>query len=287
MEPPQPAAWTCPVIIVGMTERDWDSAADPMRRVGRRVEFHPEIGSTNDRARAALLTGPDGDGLAVVADLQTAGRGRRGRTWESPTGANLMVSVGLRPRLAAARGGLLGIVAALAVRDASASLLDEDVLRVKWPNDVVATDGRKVAGLLVETAVSGASLSEAIIGMGINVNWPAADMPLALRERAVSLCDLAGDSLDRVELLDRLLDHLDAVLAGLERGESPLARLAAVSALDGRSVIVDTGDELVQGAVAGVAGDGQLLLETATGARSLAVGEVVSVREATPAEVVA
>jgi BirA family biotin operon repressor/biotin-[acetyl-CoA-carboxylase] ligase len=262
-----------------MTVHDWHSAADPARRVGRRVEFHPEIGSTNDRARAALAEA-DAEGLAVIADLQTAGRGRRGRTWASPTGANLMVSVGVRPRLPAARAGLLGIAAALAVRDASASLLADDMLRVKWPNDVVTADGRKVAGLLLETAVRGETLAEAIIGMGINVNWSAADMPAGLHGRAASLCDLAGVAVDRVELLRRLLDRLDVELAALERGESPLARLASVSAIDGRQVTVDTGTEHLEGRADGLTDDGQLVLHTAAGRRTLAVGEVVAVREA-------
>jgi BirA family biotin operon repressor/biotin-[acetyl-CoA-carboxylase] ligase len=261
-----------------MTEHDWASVADPARRVGRRVEFHAQIGSTNDRARAELANG-DGDGLAVVADLQLAGRGRRGRTWESPAGANLMVSIAVRPRLAAARAGLLGIAAALAVRDASASMLPDDALRVKWPNDVVSADGRKVAGMLVETAIRGEELAEAVIGMGINVNWPAVDMPAELRGRAVSLCDLAGVPLDRVELLRRLLDRLAVELEALERGASPLDRLAAVSALDGRLVVVDTGEAQVEGVAAGLSADGRLALETATGRRTVAVGEVVAVRE--------
>jgi BirA family biotin operon repressor/biotin-[acetyl-CoA-carboxylase] ligase len=265
-----------------VTEHDWASAADPTRRVGRSVEFHPEIGSTNDRARAALAE-PGGDGLVVVADLQSAGRGRRGRTWASPAGANLMLSVGLRPNLAASRAGLLGIVAALAVRDAAASLAPADFLRLKWPNDVVALDGRKVAGLLVETAVRGDELTEAIIGMGINVNWPAAEMPAELAGRAVSLSDLAGRPLDRLELLRRLLTALDGEIASLEAGRSPLDRLAAVSALDGRRVTVDTGPEQVEGTVAGISAEGQLLLDTVEGRRVLAVGEVIRVREPAPA----
>jgi BirA family biotin operon repressor/biotin-[acetyl-CoA-carboxylase] ligase len=265
-----------------MQERDWESAADPTRRVGRRVEFHPTIDSTNDRARAALASEPNDDGLAVVADLQTAGRGRRGRTWESPPGANLTVSVAQRPALPASAAGLLGIAAALAVRDACGSMLPYDDLRVKWPNDVVAADGRKVAGLLVETALSGEQLAEAIIGIGINVNWRNADMPGELRDRAVSLRDLAGRELGRITLLRRLLSGLDQELGALERGESPVERLAGLSALDGRSVTVDLGETLVDGTVRGVAGDGQLMLETDSGTRLLAVGEVVSVREAAP-----
>ena len=261
-----------------MTDHDWGSAADPTRRVGRSVEFHAEIGSTNDRARAALAE-PGGDGLAVVANLQTAGRGRRGRSWESPSEANLMVSVGLRPRLAASSAGLLGIAAALAVRDACARSLPGPALWVKWPNDVVADDGRKVAGLLAETAVHGDALVEAIVGIGINVNWRSVDMPPELRGRAVSLCDLAGGPVGRVALLRRLLDLLDAEIAALEAGGSPVDRLAAVSALDGRHVTVDVGGAQVGGVAVGVSPDGQLLLDTEAGLRTLAVGEVVSVRE--------
>jgi BirA family biotin operon repressor/biotin-[acetyl-CoA-carboxylase] ligase len=174
-------------------------------------------------------------------------------------------------------------VSALAVRDACASFLPDDALRLKWPNDVVAPDGRKVAGLLVETAVSGDQLSEAIIGMGVNVNWPAAEMPAELGERAISLCDLAGAPLDRVDLLQRLLGALDAEVAMVEAGASPLERLSAVSALDGRRVTIDIGLEQVDGVAAGISDDGQLLVDTPRSRRALAVGEVISVREPAPA----
>jgi BirA family transcriptional regulator, biotin operon repressor / biotin---[acetyl-CoA-carboxylase] ligase len=152
-----------------VNDASWSAAADPSRRIGRSVEFHPEIGSTSDRAREALVSGV-GDGLAVVADLQTAGRGRRGRTWTSPSGVNLMLSVAIRPRIGAADAGLLGIAAALAVRDACSAMAPSADLFVRWPNDVVAADGRKLAGLLVETAIEAGHLAEAVIGMGINVN---------------------------------------------------------------------------------------------------------------------
>jgi BirA family biotin operon repressor/biotin-[acetyl-CoA-carboxylase] ligase len=251
-------------------------AADPSRRIGRSVEYHAEIGSTNDRARAALDE-PGGDGLAVVADLQTAGRGRRGRTWASPAGVNLMVSVGLRPRLEPAAAGLLGIVSALAVREACAAELAGDELRVKWPNDVVAADGRKLAGLLVETSIEDGRLADAVIGTGINVNWRHAAMPADVAVRATSLLELRGTVVDRVALLVRLLDALDAEIAGLERGESPVARLAAVSALDGRRVTVDLGAERVDGLAAGISDEGLLLLDTELGRVALAIGEVTSV----------
>jgi BirA family transcriptional regulator, biotin operon repressor / biotin---[acetyl-CoA-carboxylase] ligase len=175
---------------------------------------------------------------------------------------------------------LLGIGAALAVRDACASLVPGADLRVRWPNDVVTSDGRKLSGLLVETALEDGRLSEVIIGSGINVNWPLTEMPEEVRDRATSLLELAGGPIDRVALLTAVLDALDAVIAALERGESPLPRLAAVSALDGRQVTVDLGTDRLDGTAAGISEQGLLLLDTEAGRMALAVGEVVAVRDA-------
>lgn len=262
-----------------MNDASWSAAADPSRRIGRTIEFHAEIGSSNDRAREALASGAD-DGLAVVADLQTAGRGRRGRTWSSPAGVNLMVSVGVRPRIEGSDAGLLGIAAAMAVRDACAAQVPGADLRVRWPNDVVDADGRKLAGLLVETAMEDGRLAEAVIGIGINVNWLVADMPMEVRDRATSLVKLAGHPVDRVTLLAAVLAALDAAITELERGASPIARLTRVSALDGRYVTVDLGTERLVGVAAGVSEQGLLLLDTDAGRVALAVGEVVAVRDA-------
>ena len=262
-----------------MNDASWSAAADPSRRIGRTVEYHAEIGSTNDRAREALASGAP-EGVAVVADLQTAGRGRRGRTWSSPAGVNLMVSVGVRPRIEGSDAGLLGIAAALAVRDACAAQVPGAELQVRWPNDVVDGDGRKLAGLLVETAMEDGRLAEAVIGIGINVNWSEGDMPQEVRDRATSLMELAGHPIDRVALLSAMLAALDGALAALEGNESPVARLAKVSALDGRHVTVDLGSDRLLGVAAGVSEQGLLLLDTDAGRVALAVGEVVAVRDA-------
>jgi BirA family biotin operon repressor/biotin-[acetyl-CoA-carboxylase] ligase len=262
----------------------WSRVADPARRVGHSVEFHAEIGSTNDRARMALRE-PSGDGLAVVADLQTAGRGRRGRTWASPSGRNLTVSVGLRPLLEPSRAGLLGIAAAVATRDACASLTPAAALAIRWPNDVVTGEDEKVAGLLVETAVEDGRLVEAVIGIGINVNWRRDEMPPEIAARATSLADIGGAELDRIALLGVLLDVLGAELAALERGGSPVERFRSVSALDGRRVAVELGEEVLEGIAAGIGDDGALLLDTVAGRVALTIGEVVSVRDADPMEV--
>ena len=263
---------------------DWSRAADPGRRIGGAVEFHAEIASTNDRARTALAE-PGGEGLAVVADLQTAGRGRRGRTWISPAGANLLFSVAWRPTVAPRLAGLLGVAAALATRDACASLVPDAGIAIRWPNDVVERDGRKVAGLLVETALEQGELAEAVVGIGINVNWSPAEMPAELRQSATSLQALRGESIDRVLLLGRVLDALDAEAQALEDGLTPVPRLRAVSWLDGRGVEVDTGAATITGRAAGIADDGSLLLDAEVGRMALSVGEVSRVHEQLPATV--
>ena len=256
----------------------WGNAGDSGRRLGRKVEFHPTIGSTNDRAWDLLRQGEEG--TAVVADLQTAGRGRRGRTWSSPRGLNLMVSVGIRPSLSAADAWLLGAATALAVLEACASALrasEGKELALRWPNDVVDPTGRKVAGLLLETALSGNLVSEAVLGAGINVNWANAEMPAELVDRATSLIDLGGRLLDRVDLLGRYLAALADEVVALEAGESPLERYRAASWLTGRNVSVSAGERVISGRVHGIGADGSLEIETPGGFVGVAYGEVVHV----------
>jgi BirA family biotin operon repressor/biotin-[acetyl-CoA-carboxylase] ligase len=192
---------------------------------------------------------------------------------------NLMVSVALRPRVTPDRAGLLGLAAALATRDACAALAPGAALGIRWPNDVVAADGLKVAGLLIETTLAGERLADAVIGVGINVNWARAEMPPEVGVRATSLSELAGSPLDRVALLGELLARLDTEVGRIEDGGSPLDRFRGASVLDGRSVRVEVGEAELEGIAAGVADDGALLLDTEAGRLALSVGEVVAVRD--------
>jgi BirA family biotin operon repressor/biotin-[acetyl-CoA-carboxylase] ligase len=256
---------------------DWSRATDPTRRIGHAIEHHASIGSTNDRANE-LLADAAGEGVAVVADLQSAGRGRRGRAWLSPPGRNLMVSVGVLPRLEPSRAGLLGIAAAVAVRDACAAVLPGHPIGLRWPNDVVSAEGLKLAGLLVETTLVGDRIARAVIGAGINANWRRAEMPPEIAQRATSLAELRGSDVDRVGLLARLLERLDSEVEALEAGGTPVDSFRDASVLDGRDVLVEVGDRRLEGTAAGLADDGSLLLDTAAGRLALTVGEVVSVR---------
>jgi BirA family transcriptional regulator, biotin operon repressor / biotin---[acetyl-CoA-carboxylase] ligase len=246
-----------------------------MRRVGHRVERHERIGSTNDRARA-LLDEPDGDGAVVLAEEQDAGRGRRGRTWLSPPGRNLLVSVALRPRVAAGDAWRLGLATALAVADAC----DSDApVALKWPNDVVAAgDGRKVAGLLIETMAEGDRLRGAVLGIGINANWRRHEMPDEIRDSATSLADVAGRGIDRDALLNRLIVAIYREIRAVEDGASPLDRYRARCATLGQEVEVAAGSGTITGVATDLDSTGALVVDGPGGRRVLAGGEVVRLR---------
>lgn len=261
----------------GRLAPDWAAAERPGRRVGNRVEFHPEIGSTNDRARAALVD-PASDGLAVVADRQLAGRGRMGRTWLSPAGVNILVSVGLRLELPAERAWWVAAAAALAMRSAAQDAAGADQgLAIRWPNDLVTSAGLKVAGLLVETEIEGARVAGAVIGMGLNVNWRRDDMPSDIGAGATSLADLAGAPIDRVELLGDLLAALDAEVSLIEAGTSPQVRFQSASWLTGREIEVETPAGRLTGVAGAITDTGGLVLDGPTIQTTVTVGEVIRV----------
>jgi len=254
----------------------WQRADRPRRRIGRGVEAHATIGSTNDRARE-LLDEPHAEGRAIVAEEQTAGRGRRGRTWLSPTGRNLMLSVAVRPRIAAGDVWQLGAAAALGVRAGCAAFA---ALALKWPNDLVSLDGAKVAGLLIETTIEGDRISAAIIGVGINVNWPRLEMPSGIAVGATSLGEIAGVAIDRADLLADVLDGLDAELVAIEAGLSPLPRYREACVTLGTTVGVETATGRIEGVAVEVDDVGALVIETTAGRVSLTSGEVVRLRAA-------
>ena len=262
------------------TQGSWSAAAKADRQIGRAIEAHDTIGSTNDRARELLLESGE-TGHVVLAELQTAGRGRRGRTWSSPAGLNLTFSVAMRPDLPARGAWRLAAAAGLAIRTGAAAWA---TLSLKWPNDVVDASGRKVAGILIETAVAGERIGHAVIGIGINVNWRRDAMPEELRERATSLADLAGGPIDRSALLARILDALDSRLSELA-GDDLLDAYRAASWLTGREVMVEVGERRLHGVARGIGTDGTLTVDAGGELVPVAYGEVVRVTE--PEEVVA
>ena len=215
-----------------------------------RVEWFATLDSTNRRALDAARDGAPG-GLVVVADEQTAGRGRLGRTWEAAAGSSLLVSVLLRR---AGEPGRAVMAAGVALAGAVEQVAGIPA-RLKWPNDLVVDD-RKLAGLLAEA--DGDAL---VVGAGCNVNWEAFPEDLAATATA---CNLeAGRPVDRDALLDVFLDRFATALAsGDAVVEDYRARLATV----GRTVRVEhvRGDDVV-GTAVGVTDAGALVVRDAQG----------------------
>jgi BirA family biotin operon repressor/biotin-[acetyl-CoA-carboxylase] ligase len=253
---------------------DLGSLARVGRRVGDAIEAHDQIGSTNDRARELLAAG-GADGMVVVAESQTAGRGRNGRRWISPAGLGLFLSAVLEPRLGVQRVGDLALGAGLAVAAACDPVAP---VMLKWPNDVVAGDGRKLAGILIETILAGERVTGAVVGIGVNVEWPTAELPPELRETATSLAELAGAPVDRFALLDRLLDRLSEEVRSIEDGVSPLPRYRERCATLGQRVEVHVGERVMRGVARAIDDTGALVVESDGTRTALTGGEVRSVR---------
>jgi len=227
-------------------------------RLGEPLVTAAETGSTNDDAFAAARAGAP-HGALFVADAQRVGRGRRGSAWTSPPGENLTFSLLIRPELPAERISGIALVAGLAVRAAAAARV-ASALTVKWPNDVLSGD-RKLAGILVESRLSGAVADAVVVGIGVNVAMRA--LPPDIAAIATSLA-LLGDPLPSREAV--LVD----VLAGFETRLALFAELgfAAVlpelerhDALRGRAI--EVGD--VRGEGAGIGDDGALLVRDGAG----------------------
>jgi len=248
-------------------------------RVGATIHYFSEIGSTNTYARARAARGA-AEGEVIVAETQTAGRGRLGRRWESPPCANLYFSVILRPALAPAEAAQLTLMAAVALADAVAGFVP-CAPAIKWPNDILI-EGKKLAGILSEAACTAERLEYVVLGVGININYPRHLMPEELRGRATSLLEEAGCPIERESLFRRLIQHLDRCYGDLEQsGFEPMARRwQSRFALRGRRVRVDSSDPVLIGRALGVDRDGALLIEAddATVHRVIA-GDVIPVEK--------
>lgn len=254
-----------------------------------RLERLATVDSTQRVVRERLEAG-EPEVVAAVADVQTAGRGRLGRSWQSPPGAALLVSVGLRPTwLGPRHAWRLAATVALAMLDAAEEVagLREGDLWLKWPNDLVGstTEGRllKLAGVLGETLPEpGGRLVGACIGVGINVDWAAADFPSHLAASMTSLREAsAGRPVDRERLLEAWLDRLEPRYEALRAGLFDAAAWSARQVTTGRDVEVEAGGRLVRGLAEGVDPDsGALLMRAEDGGAIVAVdsGEVTHCR---------
>jgi BirA family biotin operon repressor/biotin-[acetyl-CoA-carboxylase] ligase len=229
--------------------------------------------STNDLARRMIRERP-GRNLLVLAESQTAGRGRKSREWFSPPGVGLWFSLALWPKLDAAALSSIGLVAAVAVAAGVRSAVGLEA-RVKWPNDVWI-DNRKICGILSEMEEVGGRRC-AIIGIGINVNQREVDFPVELRETAGSLRMFTGSTVDRVTVLKAVLDELAQRDPRFNaEGFAPFqTEWENLSFMPGRRVRISTGDDVIEGTVLGITATGALrVLDRANKTHEILSGDV-------------
>ena len=228
--------------------------------VGRRILYYPVLKSTMDEA--ARLASEDADeGAVVIAERQSAGRGRQGRSWVSQPG-NLLFSVLFRPGMAQLPfiSIIGGVAAARAVRKTTGLSP-----KIKWPNDLML-DGRKAAGILAESAIVGNSVCYAVLGIGVNIaldvskSEEIAALHPELVEGATSINAAAGREVERESLLRQLLLELDDLYIQLHRGASPLPEWRSLLETAGCRVKAVSGNETHTGLAEGVDDTGNLLL---------------------------
>ena len=250
-----------------------------MTHLKTKVLRFESLPSTNTELSRLASEGAE-EGVSVVADEQTAGRGRLQRAWSSPKGAGLYFSILLRPKIATNYWPLITMMAAVAVYDAlgDACRLQADI---KWPNDLLSAE-RKICGILAE-AIETPSGRAVIVGIGINLTQDV--YPAELAGAASSISEAVGRTADREVLITALLRWLTHWYSLLNESAGPESIVNAwtnrSSYAFGRVVQVSNGDEVWQGTTSGIERDGALRLRTASGeTKVVRAGDVSSLRPA-------
>lgn len=173
--------------------------------VGQSLVFMPECHSTNDEALQRIRTGKPAEGTVIITDNQTKGRGQRSNVWVTSPGVNLTFSIILLPTFLQAKDQFnLNMAIALGIADFVHNLIPEKVVRVKWPNDILI-ENKKVCGVLIENQLSGHRIQYSVVGIGLNVNQTHFEF-----DRASSLSVLSGSEFKLAEVLEGLLQHIEA-----------------------------------------------------------------------------
>lgn len=243
-----------------------------MKSLKPKILRFESLPSTNTELARQASEGA-GEGLSIVADEQTAGRGRLQRAWSSPRGAGLYFSILLQPAIAVDQWPLITFVAALAVGDALSEACDVNT-DIKWPNDLLSGE-RKICGILAE-AVDTPTGRAVIVGIGINLDADA--YPPEIANVATSVGEASGRAPEREALLAALLRALSrwySLLHEVDGAEKIVAAWTSRSSYaSGKSVQVTNGDEVWQGITSGVESDGALRLETTGGMKLVRAGDV-------------
>ncbi len=246
------------------------------RRMGHAIHHLERVDSTNREAERRAAEGAP-EGTLVLAEHQTAGRGRLGRTWLDNPRGSLLFSLVLRPAIAPAMAPPLTYVAAASLAETLAASLAADRIAVKWPNDVLV-DGRKVAGILLEMRCEGLRVDHVILGVGVNVEGRAEDLPGPLPGRPATVAEVsAGGAPSRGELLCAFLETFEELYDEfLGQGLAVvLPRWNRWFRSQGAELRVRTASRVLEGRARGLDADGALLLEVAgAGTERIFAGEI-------------
>ena len=239
---------------------------------GQQLVVFEETDSTNDQAKKLAEAGSE-QGLLVVSDCQTAGKGRRGRSWESKSGEGIFMTLLLKPDIAPGNASMLTLVMALAVRAGIAQVTGVDT-QIKWPNDIVC-DGRKVCGILTEMSAQIDYINYIVVGVGINVSNETFPEPVA--QTATSLYQLTGVRCHRAKLIAEIMKQFEQYYAQYMQTQDLSGLMNEYNnhlVNRGRSVRVLDPRQEYTGVAQGINQAGELLVQTEDGMRHVSSGEV-------------
>lgn len=244
--------------------------------LGGAIYYRDTMDSSNTQAKRMGEHEAE-NGTLVVTDCQTAGKGRRGRSWESPTGVNCYFTVLLRPELAADRASMITLVAALSLAKAIKETVHLETM-IKWPNDVIA-NGKKLCGILTEGSTDLEYMNYVVVGIGVNCNQT--QFPEEIKETASSICLETGKKVNRCQLLGTFLTYFERCYEtfleteDLENLKDEYNRLLVNR---GREVVIIEKDRERRLTAIGIDKKGALLVKDAKGKQEAIISGEVSVR---------
>ncbi len=240
---------------------------------GKKIYSYRKVGSTNLLGFRLAETGSE-EGTLIVAEEQTKGKGRMGRSWYSPPRLGLWMSLILRPPVPPFKAPGLSICAGLALAQTIKEMTGTEA-KIKWPNDCLI-DGKKVGGILLELSAELDRINFVIVGIGVNVNHSAKDFPRNLSQTATSMKIKLGKDISRLALLTSFLEEFERIYLDFKKKGLSAQRemIKSFSSLLGKKVAVRFGKEKIEGMAKNIDENGSLVIKTKKGEKVVRAGEV-------------